>query len=184
MTFDGLFTHAMVHELNTTLAGGRVAKINQPYPLELLLVIRANRTNYPLLLSANPAYPRIQVTKIPYQNPAVPSNYTMTLRKYLEGAIVDQITQVDNDRIVQIHFTRRDELGDLQTLILQLEIMSRHSNVILFNATTNKIIDTIKHVGSDQNRVRTLLPGATFVMPPAQTRTNPYLPNQHSSDLA
>lgn len=184
MAFDGLFTHAMVHELNTTLAGGRVAKINQPYPLELLLVIRANRTNYPLLLSANPAYPRIQVTKIPYQNPAVPSNYTMTLRKYLEGAIVDQITQVDNDRIVQIHFTRRDELGDLQTLILQLEIMSRHSNVILFNATTNKIIDTIKHVGSDQNRVRTLLPGATFVMPPAQTRTNPYLPNQHYSDLA
>jgi len=89
MAFDGLFTHAMVHELNATLAGGRIAKINQPYPLELLMVIRANRHNYPLLFSANPAYPRVQITQIPYQNPANPSNFTMTMRKYLDGAIID-----------------------------------------------------------------------------------------------
>lgn len=183
MAFDGLFTHAMVHELNTTLAGGRIAKINQPYPAELLMVIRANRHNYPLLLSANPAYPRIQITQIPYQNPAKPSNFTMTMRKYLDGAIIDEIKQIDNDRIIQIAFQHRDELGDLQTLILQIEIMARHSNIILFQAADQKIIDTIKHVGSDQNRVRTLLPGATFVMPPKQERTNPFLPNQHYSDF-
>lgn len=183
MAFDGLFTHAMVHELNATLAGGRIAKINQPYPLELLMVIRANRHNYPLLLSANPAYPRVQITQIPYQNPASPSNFTMTMRKYLDGAIIDEIKQIDNDRIIQISFQHRDELGDLQTLILQIEIMARHSNIILFQAADHKIIDTIKHVGSDQNRVRTLLPGATFIMPPKQARTNPFLPNQHYSDL-
>lgn len=183
MAFDGLFTHAMVHELNTTLAGGRIAKINQPYPAELLMVIRANRHSYPLLLSANPVYPRIQITQIPYQNPAKPSNFTMTMRKYLDGAIIDEIKQIDNDRIIQIAFQHRDELGDLQTLILQIEIMARHSNIILFQAADQKIIDTIKHVGSDQNRVRTLLPGATFVMPPKQERTNPFLPNQHYSDL-
>lgn len=183
MAFDGFFTHAIVHELNETLATGRVAKVNQPYPAELIMTIRAHRHNYSLLLSANPTYPRIQITKIAYQNPAVPSNFAMTMRKYLEGAILESIEQVDNDRIIKLNFNTRDELGDQQHLILIVEIMARHSNVSLVNEKTNKIIDTIKHVGSDQNRVRLLLPGATFIMPPKQDKTNPYLPNQIYTDL-
>ena len=107
----------------------------------------------------------------------------MTMRKYLEGAIVNKIEQVDNDRIIKITFDTRDELGDSQQLVLVSEIMARHSNVSLVNLKTGKIIDTIKHVGSDQNRVRLLLPGATFVMPPKQDKVNPYLPNQVYSDL-
>lgn len=183
MAFDGFFTHAMVHELNQTLATGRVAKVSQPYPAELIITIRAHRHNYSLLLSANPTYPRIQITTIPYQNPAVPTNFAMTMRKYLEGAIVDSIEQIDNDRIVKLVFNTRDELGDSQQLDLYSEIMARHSNVSLVNHRTGKIIDTIKHVGSDQNRVRLLLPGATWVMPPKQDKTNPYLPNQIYTDL-
>ncbi|WP_187350082.1 NFACT family protein, partial [Limosilactobacillus fermentum] len=100
MSFDGLFTHAMVHELSQLLTGGRIARINQPYPAEMVMVVRANRKNHPLLISANPTYPRLQITAVPYKNPAVPSNFTMTLRKYLEGALIDSISQVDNDRIV------------------------------------------------------------------------------------
>ena len=69
MAFDGLFAHAMVNELQTLLTGGRVAKISQPYSNEVILTIRANRQNYPLLLSAHPNYARIQITKIPYANP-------------------------------------------------------------------------------------------------------------------
>ncbi|WP_076461584.1 NFACT RNA binding domain-containing protein [Limosilactobacillus caccae] len=184
MSFDGFFTHAIVHELNQQLATGRVAKVSQPYPAELIITIRAHRHNYPLLLSANPTYPRIQVTTIPYQNPAVPTNFTMTMRKYLEGAIVNQIEQVDNDRIIKLTFDTRDELGDSQQLVLVSEIMARHSNISLVNKKTGKIIDSIKHVGSDQNRVRLLLPGATFVMPPKQDKVNPYLPNQVYSNLA
>ena len=183
MAFDGFFTHAVVHELNQTLATGRVAKVNQPYPAELIMTIRAHRHNYSLLLSANPTYPRMQITQIAYQNPAVPSNFAMTMRKYLEGAILESIEQVDNDRIIKMNFKTRDELGDQQRLILVTEIMARHSNVSLVNEKTNKIIDTIKHVGSDQNRVRLLLPGATFVMPPKQDKVNPYLPNQIYTDL-
>ncbi|WP_314737384.1 NFACT RNA binding domain-containing protein [Limosilactobacillus urinaemulieris] len=183
MAFDGFFTHAVVHELNNTLATGRVAKVNQPYPAELIMTIRAHRHNYSLLLSANPTYPRMQITQIAYQNPAVPSNFAMTMRKYLEGAILESIEQVDNDRIIKMNFKTRDELGDQQRLILVIEIMARHSNVSLVNEKTNKIIDTIKHVGSDQNRVRLLLPGATFVMPPKQDKVNPYLPNQIYTDL-
>lgn len=183
MSFDGFFTHAMVHELNKTLATGRVARISQPYPAELILTIRAQRHNYALLISANPTYPRIQITDIPFTNPPVPTNFTMTLRKYLDGAILDEINQIGNDRIVRLVFKTRDELGDSQKLIIISEFMSRHSNISLVNDKTGKIIDTIKHVGSDQNRVRLLLPGATFIMPPKQDKDNPYLPNQIYSDL-
>lgn len=183
MAFDGFFTHAVVHELDQTLATGRVAKVNQPYPAELIMTIRAHRHNYSLLLSANPTYPRMQITQIAYQNPAVPSNFAMTMRKYLEGAILESIEQVDNDRIIKMNFKTRDELGDQQRLVLVIEIMARHSNVSLVNEKNHRIIDTIKHVGSDQNRVRLLLPGATFVMPPKQDKVNPYLPNQIYTDL-
>ncbi|MBD5806700.1 NFACT RNA binding domain-containing protein [Limosilactobacillus walteri] len=183
MSFDGFFTHAIVHELNQKLTTGRVAKVSQPYPAELIITIRAHRKNYPLLLSANPTYPRVQITNIPYKNPAVPTNFTMTMRKYLEGALVNKIEQVDNDRIIKLTFDTRDELGDTQQLVLIIEIMARHSNISLVNQKNGKIIDTIKHVGSDQNRVRLLLPGATFVMPPQQGKINPYLPNQVYSDL-
>ncbi|WP_278844457.1 Rqc2 family fibronectin-binding protein [Limosilactobacillus vaginalis] len=183
MAFDGFFTHAVVHELDQTLATGRVAKVNQPYPAELIMTIRAHRHNYSLLLSANPTYPRMQITQIAYQNPAIPSNFAMTMRKYLEGAILESIEQVDNDRIIKMNFKTRDELGDQQRLVLVIEIMARHSNVSLVNEKNHKIIDTIKHVGSDQNRVRLLLPGATFVMPPKQDKVNPYLPNQIYTDL-
>ncbi|MDE1524815.1 NFACT RNA binding domain-containing protein [Ligilactobacillus salivarius] len=174
MTFDGLFTHAMIHELNQTLQNGRVTKISQPYPNEVILTIRANRTNYPVLLSANPRYARFQITQIPYTNPAVPTNFTMMLRKYLEGAKLLEIKQLDNDRVVYFEFLTRNELGDKLPLLLSAEIMGRYSNVILINQSTNKIIDTIKHVGMDQNRYRTLLPGATYRQPPTQDKENPF----------
>ena len=183
MSFDGFFTHAIVHELNSTLKTGRVARISQPYPAELIITIRAQRHNYALLLSANPTYPRVQITEVPFTNPAVPTNFTMTMRKYLDGAILEGIDQVGNDRIIRLTFNTRDELGDSQRLVLVSEIMARHSNISLVNEKTGKIIDTIKHVGSDQNRVHLLLPGATFVMPPKQDKANPYLPNQIYSDL-
>lgn len=174
MTFDGLFTHAMIHELNQTLQNSRVTKISQPYPNEVILTIRANRTNYPVLLSANPRYARFQITQIPYTNPAVPTNFTMMLRKYLEGAKLLKIKQLDNDRVVYFEFLTRNELGDKLPLLLSAEIMGRYSNVILINQSTNKIIDTIKHVGMDQNRYRTLLPGATYRQPPTQNKENPF----------
>jgi len=174
MSFDGSFTHAMVQELNQSLATGRVSKINQPYANEVVLTIRANSHNYPILLSANPTYARIQVTQIPYVNPPVPTNFTMILRKYLQGAILKEVTQSANDRVVHLHFTSRNELGDQQELLLIIEIMARHSNVILVDSATDKILDAIKHVGSDQNRYRLLLPGAQYITPPKQDLDDPF----------
>ncbi|HAT54422.1 MAG TPA: hypothetical protein DCW31_04145, partial [Lactobacillus sp.] len=174
MSFDGAFTHAMVTELQRSLTGGRVAKISQPYPNEVVLTVRNNSQNYPLLLSAHPTYARLQVTKIPYANPATPSNFTMMLRKYLDGSILNSLEQVENDRIVRISFNTRNELGDQETIALIIEMMGRHSNVFLIEQGDNRILDLIKHVNPDQNRVRSLLPGATYIEPPKQDDVNPF----------
>lgn len=173
MSFDGLFTHSMANELNQKLSSGRVMRISQPFPNEIIITVRANRKNYPLLLSAHPMYARVQITKIPYTNPPVPTKFTMMLRKYLEGARLISIKQPENDRILNFYFSNRNELGDQMPLILSSEIMGRHSNLILINQQSNKIIDTIKHVGMDQNRYRTLLPGSTYRTPPKQDKQNP-----------
>lgn len=174
MAFDGSFTHSMVTELNNTITTGRVSKINQPYNNELVITVRAHGKNHQLLLSANPNYARVQITKIPNVNPAEPNNFTMVMRKYLNGAILQTVSQLDNDRVIKLTFTRRNELGDQTQLTLIVEIMARHSNIILVNQQNNKIIDAIKHVSGDMNRYRLILPGATYINPPKQDLVNPF----------
>lgn len=173
MSFDGMFTHALIKELNTTFAGGRIHKIQQPYEMELVLTIRANRKNHKLLISAHPSFGRIQVTEQAYNNPETPPNFTMVLRKYVEGNIIDSIEQYDNDRIILFNLTRRDELGDASQQQLIVEIMGRHSNIFLLDKD-KKIIDAIKHVPMYQNTFRTILPGATYQLPPIQNQVNPF----------
>ncbi len=174
MAFDGLLTRAMVKELACCLVYGRVTKISAPYQNEVILTIRNQRKNYPLLLSAHPTYARAQITEIPYSNPQTPTNFTMVLRKYLESARLAFIEQVENDRVINFGFVTRNELGDKLPLLLSLEIMGRYSNLILVDQETGKIIDTVKHVSMDQNRYRTLLPQATYRLPPSQGKVNPF----------
>lgn len=175
MSFDGIMTHQVVAELNQLLQNGRINKIQQPYEQELIIVIRSQGKNHKLLLSAHPSYARLQLTQLPYVNPEQPSTFCMIMRKYLEGAILTQIEQVQNDRIVNFHFRTRDELGDQLQLILTIELMGRHSNIILINQATNKILECIKHVGMSQNTYRTLLPGADYITPPqSDLQINPF----------
>ncbi|GLB46863.1 hypothetical protein WR164_08420 [Philodulcilactobacillus myokoensis] len=174
MSFDGSFIHSMVNEFNQTLNGGRIAKINQPYANDIIMTIRSHRHNYHLLLSANPSFARAQITNVPYTNPSVPTNFTMTLRKYLSGGVLKQIHQVNNDRIIHFHFTTRNEIGDIEDLLLIVEIMARHSNIILINNESKRIIDAIKRIGSDKNRYRTILPGSTYIDPPKQNQISPF----------
>lgn len=174
MSFDGMFTHAMAGELQALLQGGRVMKVQQPYQNEIVLTIRAGGKNRPLLLSANPEYARVQITQIPFSNPAVPSNFTMTLRKYLAAATLVALTQIGADRILHLDFVSRDELGDNIQLRLIVELMGRHSNITLINLESGKIIDLIRHVPADENRYRLLMPGATYVEPPHQDKLNPF----------
>ncbi|MCA9764975.1 MAG: NFACT family protein [Carnobacterium sp.] len=174
MSFDGIFTHAMVDELRMGLKNGRVSKVQQPYKNEIILVMRANGKNHKLLLSAHPSYARIQLTEIPYENPSSPPNFCMVMRKHLEGAVLEDIQQVGNDRMIHFTFKSRDELGDIQNVMLIVELMGRHSNLFLVEQDTNRIIDTIKHVPVSQNTFRTMMPGSTYVNPPYQEKLNPF----------
>ncbi|MFC6314970.1 NFACT family protein [Lapidilactobacillus achengensis] len=174
MSFDGVFLHAMTAELANQLVGGRVVKLQQPYPQDIIVVIRNQRQNFPLLLSINPTLARAQITRIPYANPKTPPNFVMTLRKYLENATVVGVEQVANDRILQLRLRSRNELGDQEDLLLIVEIMGRHSNIFLVESETNRIIDLIKHVSPDQNRFRLLMPGAQYVQPELQTGFDPF----------
>lgn len=174
MSFDGVFTHAMVQELQATVADGKLNKIQQPYANEVILTIRKNRKNQALLLSAHPSYARIQLTDVPYSNPPIPTKFVMTLRKYLDGAIIQSIEQVNNDRIIHFVFSSRNELGDLQNLRLIVELMGRHSNIFLVNETTHKILDLVRRVPGALNSYRGLMPGDLYREPPYQDKINPF----------
>lgn len=175
MSFDGLFTHAMINELNETLHGGRITKVYQPYDNEIILRVRANRQNHDLLLSAHPQYARMQLTTKPFENPQQPPHFCMILRKYLENGFLKAIEQVGNDRLVELQVSNRNELGDEQDIVLVVEIMGRHSNLILIDRNENRIINSIKHVFPSQNSYRTILPGATYIQAPAQDKANPWI---------
>ncbi|WMS78150.1 NFACT RNA binding domain-containing protein [Leuconostoc citreum] len=174
MPLDGLFTHALVHEFNEKLVGGRITKVHQPYANEIVLVVRQNGQNYPLLLSAHPTYARAQITYIPYENPQTAPNFVMFLRRYLEGAKLQKIEQVANDRMINFYVNARDELGDVQEIRLTIEMMGRHSNIFLVRESDARILELIKHVPADQNRVRSLMPGARYILPPEQHKLNPF----------
>ena len=175
MSFDGFFLHHMVEELRTELLNGRIQKINQPFDQELVLQIRSNRKIHRLLLSAHPVFGRIQLTESTFENPAQPSTFIMVLRKYLQGAVIESIEQIENDRIVEITVSNKNEIGDHIQATLIIEIMGKHSNILLVDKSSHKILEVIKHIGFSQNSYRTLLPGATYIAPPSTEALNPFM---------
>ena len=174
MSFDGFFLHHMTEELRHELVGGRVQKINQPFEQELVLQIRSNRKSLKLLLSAHSVFGRVQLTDTTFENPAVPNTFIMVMRKYLQGAVIEAIQQVENDRILEISVSNKNEIGDSVAVTLVIEIMGKHSNIILLDKASGKIIEAIKHVGFSQNSYRTILPGSTYVAPPQTGSLNPF----------
>lgn len=192
MTFDGFFTRALVKELAEHLVGGRISKIYQPFEQEIQLVIRNNRTNYRLNGSIHPTYYHLGLTDERPSNPAHAPMFCMLMRKHLENAIVLDIRQIDNDRIVQFIVSGLDNLGDQQNYHLYFELMGRHSNILLVNPAKNTIIDCIKHVAPSLNSYRGLQPGAEYIQPPKNDQqTNVFAlddletwANEHQSELA
>lgn len=174
MSFDGFFLNHMVEELRAELLNGRIQKINQPFDQELVLQIRSNRQSHRLLLSAHPVFGRIQLTETTFENPAQPSTFIMVLRKYLQGAVIESIEQIENDRIVEITVSNKNEIGDDIQATLIIEIMGKHSNILLVDKSSNKVLEVIKHIGFSQNSYRTLLPGATYIAPPSTEALNPF----------
>lgn len=173
MAFDGLFTQSIVTELQQ-LVGGRISRIHQPNEFEIVCQIRAQRINHKLLLSVHPNYARVQLTHEEITNPKEPPMFCTHLRKHLESGMIESIQQINNDRVIHIQVSARDEIGDPITRTLIVEIMGRHSTLILLNTERQTIIDSIKHIPPFLNAHRTILPGFEYVPPPQQQKMNPY----------
>jgi predicted ribosome quality control (RQC) complex YloA/Tae2 family protein len=173
MSFDGLFTRAITHELNSLLKGGRINKIHQPYKNEIIMAVRANGVNHKLLLSAHPSYARVQITNEQYDNPNEPPMFCMLLRKHLEGFIIEDIKQAGLDRMIIFEVKGRNEIGDISYKRLIVEIMGRHSNIIIVDKSRNVILDSIKHISFAVNTHRAIMPGQEYIMPPQQEKLNP-----------
>jgi predicted ribosome quality control (RQC) complex YloA/Tae2 family protein len=174
MSFDGLFTKLMTNEISSTLNSGRINKIYQPFKNEIMMQIRANGKNHKLLLSAHPSYARVQLTNDSYDNPSEPPMFCMLLRKHLEGSIIEKIYQIGLDRMIAIEVKGRNELGDVSYKKLVIEIMGRHSNIVLVDKDKDIILDSIKHVSFAVNSHRAILPGQKYILPPQQEKLNPF----------
>lgn len=170
MPFDGIVTRAVALELKEMLLGGRVDKIYQPTNTELSMTIRSRGQNVTVLFSIHPSYFRLHITEAKFQNPETPPMFCMVLRKHLQGARIESIKQHELERIVTFHFKTLNEIGDEEEKTLIVELMGKHSNVILVNEQKQMIIDCIKHVPPTQNSYRTLLPGAAYKLPPTQNK--------------
>lgn len=181
MALDGIFLRGIVNELNNLIINGKVDKINQPEEDEIIVFIRNNSKNIKLLISCSPVYPKMHITNINKDNPMKAPMFCMVLRKYLKGGKILGAEQIGSDRIVKLTFSNTDELGFNSKYNLYAEIMGRHSNITLVRERDNMIMDSIKHVTPEINRVRTLLPRHSFVFPPESNKLDPY--NTNSEEL-
>ncbi|OOB76908.1 MAG: hypothetical protein BEN19_03440 [Epulopiscium sp. Nuni2H_MBin003] len=177
MALDGIVLSNIIHELKQKIIGGKIDKIYQLEQAELLLTIRNNKTNYKLLLNAGSQYPRINFSTLSKNETNTPPMFCMFLRKHIGGGKIIDIIQPNFERIVKICIEAKDELGDITNKILILEIMGRHSNIILIKED-NLILDSIKHISYDKSKVRPILPNYIYNYPPNQDKLNPLLVNK------
>lgn len=172
MAFDGIVISNLTKELSDHLVGGRINKIAQPEKDALLLTIKANSGQERLFISANASLPLVYLTDTNKPSPMVAPNFCMLLRKHLNSARIISITQPQLERIIKIEIEHLNELGDLCTKYLIIEIMGKHSNII-FVDDQNMIIDSIKHISGFVSSVREVLPGREYFIPQTQEKADP-----------
>jgi len=165
MPFDGVTIASVIHELSTTLIGGRIDKISQPEPDEIYVSMRSGGKNRKLLLTANAGAPRFNFTEQSKISPLKAPMFCMVLRKHITSGRIVNIVQPEFERIVEFHIEAMDEMGDKSVKILLVEIMGKHSNIMLLDAN-RKILDAIKHVSMSVSSVRPILPGMAYSRPP------------------
>lgn len=181
MAYDGILMRACVHELNEALAGGRVDRVTQPNKHEVILHIRNQSKTHKLLLSALAQEARVQITANTPPNPDKPPLFCMVLRKHLENGRVLSFEQKGLDRVMALRVQAVDEMGDLTERLLMVEIMGKHSNIILLEPPKAeadpappaspgecRIVDSLRRIPASVSRYRQVLPGEKYILPPAQ----------------
>lgn len=172
MPMDGVMLGFVARELDQKLRDGRVDRVIQPERDEIHLLIRAQGANHRLVLSASANAARVHLSQHAKTGPMEPPMFCMLLRKHLASGRVQAVRRVAGDRILEIEIQALSEMGDPVTRTLVVEIMGRHSNIILRGAD-GRILDAARHIGEDISRVRQVLPGLPYAYPPAQGKLNP-----------
>jgi len=176
MPQDGTVINSLVQEISHNILGGRIDKITQPESDEILISIRAGGVNHRLLLTSQATAPRLHFTQQIKPSPMQAPMFCMVLRKHLSSGRIIDICQPGFERIVELHIEALNEMGDKAPKILLIEIMGKHSNIILVSPETGeapaKVIDAIKHVPPSVSSVRTILPGVQYNRPPG-SKQNP-----------
>lgn len=175
LNFDSLCLKAFIEEYAHILENGRIQRIQQPTRREIILNIRAYGENHKFYINIDPKYPHICIIKNnihPIEIPKQPPMFCMLLRKYLEGAKILQIIQPPHERILEIHVESYNELGEKSPLVLAIELMGKHSNVILYNGETSIILGCAHNIGEEKSRDRELAGGLRYIYPPQKDKKN------------
>ena len=172
MPFDAIFMTALAGELREKLTGGKVDKLYQPARDEAVLHMRAGRDNVRLLLSASPAHPRAQLTRVPRENPETPPMFCMLLRKHFTGARLLELAQPSMERLLDFRFETLDELGDRVERRLVLECIGRKSNLIMLDGA-GRITDCMRRAEVDLSAKRPVMPGLFYAPPEPTGRLDP-----------
>jgi len=172
MAFDGITTADLVRELNTQLTGARISRLLQPEKDELFLVCKSREGARTLFLSASASLPLAYLTAGTRPAPMTAPKFCMFLRKYIGGGRIERVWQPSLERIIRIRIEHRDEMGDLCTRDLILELMGKHSNLILVDSQET-ILDSIKHIPGNVSSVREVLPGKPYFVPQTQDKKDP-----------
>ena len=177
MPFDGVLTNCIAKELNAELAGARVDKIHMPEKDEVLIALRGINGNCKLLINVNSSMVRVHLTTAKKENPNSPPMFCMLLRKYLVGGRILSISSYGYERVLIFEVESSNELGDRSIKKLIVEIMGKHSNIILINSG-GTIIDSIFHIDSSISSKREVMPARPYEWPPSQNKISPKDLNQ------
>lgn len=169
MALDGIFLSAVKYELQDWI-GSRIDRIYQPMAQEIVILLRRPRENIKLLISATSNCARIHFTKNGFNNPKTPPMFCVLLRKHLENGRLNSVSQEGFDRVINLEFETRNQIGNKVVYILSVEIMGRHSNIILYNKETGIIVDAIKRVSSNMSKNRPILPKEKYSCVPSQKK--------------
>ena len=167
MAYDGILMASLADELNERLAGSRIDKIHQPEPDALVIHIKAPGEKHKLYISANSNLPHMTLIQRKMDNPLKAPMFCMLLRKHLAGGRILSVGQHALERVIYIDVESRNELGDLAVKRLIVEIMGKHSNIILIDAKDDTILDSIKRIPFSVSRLRQILPGLKYELIPA-----------------
>ncbi|MCM1009440.1 MAG: NFACT family protein [Fusobacterium sp.] len=176
ITFDSLTMKAFIEENREFFTGSRIQKIQQPTRREVLFALRNNGETRKFYININPQFHHICfVTKETearrfLEIPLKPPMFCMQLRKYLENAKIVKVNQPNHERIFEIYVETFNELQEKIELCLAIELMGKHSNIVLYNADTNIIIGCAHNVGSEKSREREMAGTLPYIYPPKQNK--------------